>query len=35
MEADKTTNGYLRRFSETVDKDEILDKPEERCIFYI
>ena len=35
MEADKTTNGYLRRFSETVDKDEILDKPEERDAYFI
>lgn len=35
MEADKTTNEYLRRFSETVDKDEILDKPEERDAYFI
>ena len=35
MEADKTTNEYLRKFSETVDKDEILDKPEERDAYFI
>ena len=35
MEADKTTNDYLRKFSETVDKDEILDKPEERDAYFI
>lgn len=26
---------YLRKFSETVDKDEILDKPEERDSYFI
>ncbi len=35
MEADKTTNDYLRKFSETVDKDEILDKPEERDAYFV
>ena len=35
MEADKTTNEYLRKFSESVDKDEILDKPEERDAYFI
>ena len=35
LEADKTTNDYLRKFSETVDKDEILDKPEERDAYFI
>ena len=35
MEADKTTNDYLRKFSENVDKDEILDKPEERDAYFV
>ncbi len=35
MEADKTTNDYLRNFSNTVDKDEILDKPVERDAYFI
>ena len=35
MEADRTTNDYLRKFSETVDKDEILDKPEERDAYFV
>ena len=35
MEADKTTNDYLKKFLETVDQDEILDKPEERDAYFI
>jgi superfamily II DNA or RNA helicase len=35
MEADKTTNDYLRKFSDTVDKDEILDKPDERDAYFV